>query len=343
MSQSLNVARIGFVCALILLPLSTTACAVGSGTSSSAGTKAHQAARTPAGWSAPASIRGVRALNAVSCPTQSFCVAVGGRTAVSYLGGPWSSPRTVDARASANDGLATISCASPTFCVAGDRAGRVVRLIGTSWSAPAAVDEAGFTQISCASPSFCGAVDQSGEVLLFNGSTWSRPETLVSGPQLEAITCTAASFCMAVDGAGTDAYAFAGGRWRDTGSLDVSTPQGGSEPDNLSAVACSGPDFCAALDDFGDAFTWSGGQWSGGFRFDANLADETDAVSCPSSSFCMLLDTDGVSSAWNGASWSHPRSIDTDKAYPTDVSCATESFCIAADTRGRALSYRTAP
>ncbi|MGO9752200.1 MAG: hypothetical protein ACLP8S_25285 [Solirubrobacteraceae bacterium] len=270
-------------------------------------------------------------------------MAVGGGTAVSYLRGVWSIPRTIDADVSANDGLTTVSCASPKFCIAGDGAGRALRFNGTSWSTPAVVDEAGFAQISCASQSFCGAVDESGEVLFSGGSTWSRPTTLAGGPQLAAIACTPGRFCMALDGAGVDAYALDGGNWSDTGSLNVSTPDGGSEPDSLSAVACSGPDFCAALDNFGDAFTWTGGRWSEAFRFDANLADETDAVSCPSSHFCMLLDLSGVSSSWNGTSWSEPRSIDTGNAYPADVSCATARFCLAVDSRGRALSYRPAP
>ena len=156
------------MCVLSVLPLATAACD-GVGASSS------QRAATGGRWSAPMPIRGVRSLAAVSCATRSLCVAVGGRVAVSDHRGVWSAPATIDARAGVNDGLVTVSCASPRFCLAADAAGRVIRFDGTSWSKPATVDRAGLSEISCVSLRFCGAVDQAGEALFFNGSAWSAP------------------------------------------------------------------------------------------------------------------------------------------------------------------------
>lgn len=328
-------ARIPLVCVLSVLPLATAACD-GVGASSS------QRAATGGRWSAPMPIRGVRSLAAVSCATRSLCVAVGGRVAVSDHRGVWSAPATIDARAGVNDGLVTVSCASPRFCLAADAAGRVIRFDGTSWSKPATVDRAGLSEISCVSLRFCGAVDQAGEALFFNGSAWSAPSALPGGPQLDAIACTAGNVCMALDGAGVGADVERDGHWTDAGSLAVSTPQGGSEPDSPSAVACSGPGFCAALDDFGDAFTWTGRQWSAPSRFDGALADGSDAVSCASARFCMALDGDGVVSRWAGGSWSAPHAIDAADAGLAGVSCAAVGFCVAVDGRGHALSYGAA-
>jgi hypothetical protein len=103
-------------------------------------------------------------------------------------------------------------------------------------------------------------------------------------------------------------------------------------------VACSAPTVCVALDNFGEAFTWVRSRWSAPVRFDQNLMDGSDAVSCPASSFCMVVDEDGVTTRWNGRAWSDARTIDA--AELADVSCANARFCIAVDSRGRALTYR---
>jgi hypothetical protein len=289
-------------------------------------------------WSAPSTIRGVGFLAAVSCPTEKFCVAVGRRDAVAYVDGKWSDPTMVDAEGSVNGGLVTVSCTSLAFCVAGDGDGNAFTYDGARWSAPILVAKAGLAQLSCSTPSSCGAVDNNGDALFFNGSAWSRPQTIPGSSQPMAIACTTGTFCMAVDGGGDGAYQFDGGRWSSAGSLDVSTPQGGSEPNVGNAVACSAPTVCAALDNFGEAFTRVRRKWSAPVRFDQNLMDGSDAVSCPASSFCMVVDEDGVTTRWNGRAWSDARTIDA--AELADVSCANARFCIAVDSRGRALTYR---
>jgi hypothetical protein len=292
-------------------------------------------------WSASTKVAGVSSLAAVSCPAQYYCVAVGGREAVIYDGHAWSAPRPIDPDGAKGGGLSTVSCISFSFCQAGDAAGNVLTWDGTSWSAPVLVDNAGIGEISCASPRFCAAVDEDGQLLFWQGSSWTRPQVPPSGAQLGAIACTPAEFCMAVDETGADTFTFVGGSWQPSGSVNVSTPQGGSEPDTLSSVACSSSTACAVADDFGDVFTWVGRRWSDAFSFDPNLLDQPEWISCPSASFCMLVDLHGAATSWNGHRWSKPRTIDRgNNVFPASVSCASASFCMAVDTGGRAIVWR---
>jgi hypothetical protein len=298
------------------------------------------ASQSPPRWSEPSQLAGVRFLTAVSCPSSTFCVAVGGGRAVTDRDGHWGRGRKIDANTSINSGLVTVSCVSATFCVAGDGRGNAFVYNGTSWSRPTQVSSIGLAQISCGSRTFCGALDLVGRrAMFFNGSAWSKPASIPGSSQPLSISCRPWGFCMALDGTSTGTWRLKGGHWFGSGSLNASNPVGGSEPNVGSAISCSGPRFCAALDNFGEAFTWSRGKWSRRFKFDPSLLDGVDAVSCTSWQACVVVDGDGITTRWNGQAWSPLRRIDI-KAGLTDVSCATGSFCVAVDDRGRVLTYR---
>lgn len=94
-------------------------------------------AATPT-WSAPVSVDYPNALDAVSCPAKTFCMAVGnagaGEGYAAAYHGRWSAPATVDP-----DGiLLSVSCASASFCEAADNHGYFLTWNGTSWSTPGA-------------------------------------------------------------------------------------------------------------------------------------------------------------------------------------------------------------
>jgi hypothetical protein len=80
-------------------------------------------------------------------------------------------------------------------------------LDGTAWSGPQPLTGSyGFQQPSCASPSFCVAGDYEGGVLTFNGSSWSRVQIERGGCfclgsySNFVVSCPSASFCIAIDG-----------------------------------------------------------------------------------------------------------------------------------------------
>jgi hypothetical protein len=288
-------------------------------------------------WSRPSKVAGVKLLAAVSCVSRRFCMAVGGRQAAAYRSGGWRRPQRIDSHAGINDGLVTVSCVSARFCAAGDGVGDVFLYNGRRWSAPTLVNAA---QLSCAARVFCGAVVGNGDALFYDGSGWSAPRPIPGAAQPQMISCPAVGLCMALDAITNRAYRLSQGRWVHAGSIRASFPPGGSEPNVASAVSCSGPHFCAALDDFGEAFTWAGQRWSRPHTFDTSLLAGIDAVSCPSRTACMAVDYNGLATGWNGTSWSPARQIDAGRAYLNDVSCAAARFCIAVDMRARALIYR---
>lgn len=293
------------------------------------------------GWSQPNRVQGAGALSAVSCPTVAFCVAVGGEDAATYYRGHWSKAVVIDTHRGSGSGLDTVSCSSPTFCIAGDDAGDAFTFDGFKWSNAVLADgEAGFSQISCVASGSCMAVDDDGNFTYLHGGGWSRPVPIPGSSQPLSIACTRSLVCMAVDGNATGAYRFRRGRWSDAGQLPVLTPQGGSATPVGSSVSCATSELCAALDDFGEAFIWQGKRWSDAVRFDTGLADASDAVSCPSSKFCMVVDEDGVATRWNGSTWSSATQVDAADASLADVSCASSRFCVAVDGYGRALTYR---
>jgi hypothetical protein len=94
-----------------------------------------------------------------------------------YDGFAWTSTN-IDGQTS----LESVSCPSPTFCVAGDSLGRALFFDGFTWSTPQqaapAVAGSDIGVISCASATFCAAGDGNGEVFVYNGSGWSAPYTL---------------------------------------------------------------------------------------------------------------------------------------------------------------------
>jgi hypothetical protein len=288
-------------------------------------------------WSKPSAVPGVTTLRAVSCTSRSFCAAVGGEQAVVYASGRWRGPHTIDSHSTFREGLRTVSCTSAMFCVAGDGAGNTFAYDGTSWSAPTLMATAGLSELSCAGRRFCAALDDNAHALFYDGSSWSKPKVIRGAFQPQFISCPSVGFCMAMDT--NEGYRLSAGHWASTGFISTSEPSGGSEPDEASAVSCSGPHFCAALDDFGDAFTWRAGRgWSARHRFDRSLTDGSDAVSCPTKVACTAVDASGFTTRWNGTAWSRKRQID----HPglADVSCPTPQFCLAVDFRERAVLYQ---
>ena len=86
----------------------------------------------------------------------------------------WGSLSTIDL----NGGLTSVSCSSPTFCVAVDKSGQSVTYAPNAkgepkWGQPLSIPGVGsLTSVSCVSSTFCVAVDANGDAVLggLNGS-----------------------------------------------------------------------------------------------------------------------------------------------------------------------------
>ncbi len=295
------------------------------------------------GWSGPTAIDNSNPPENLSCPTATFCAAVGaGGYGQTFNGKSWGAPTNIDPSSNpSGHTLTSVACPSDSFCATVDQAGNALTFNGSTWSAPVAVDTTGnsLTAVSCASSSFCVAGDVGGNGFTYNGTAWSGPVTInhVSNHEgIGGIACPSASLCVAVG---------------ERGDVEVSTNGGASwsptpatiAADNLTSVSCPSTSFCVAVDTGGNAYTFNGSSWSAADPIDAanGLIDggEMRAVSCPSSSFCAAIDGRESVLTFNGSSWSAPQQLEP-AALASGVSCASSSFCVAVDGGGNAFVYR---
>ena len=304
---------------------------------------------------------------AVSCPTTSFCIAVGNYTDTggyeepvveTFSNGSWAATEAPLPNDTAMDSgptvfpdsnLYAVSCTSTSSCVAvgtylntsGHYVGLIETLSGTTWTATPAPEPAG-----------------------------AAPANSEFPPRLVGVSCASATSCVAVgssfDGSNFDhgvIETLTGSTWTAT-TPPVPNNAGntgdGHQNTLLAQVACPSATMCQAvgfyLDTTGNQFglinTWNGSTWSAteapqpsGGSF-ASLG----AVSCPTPSFCAadgayddssaktwgLIDT-YANGTWTGAqaqlpSNSLPTSSSNFYSALTEVSCPTPGFCITIGT-----------
>jgi hypothetical protein len=266
-------------------------------------------------------------LTAVSCPTASYCVAVGvydspgsfGRSTLAVI---WNGSRWRMTAMPVPSGfivLSGISCTSPTFCTAvgwDDGPSVGVTLVetwnGSTWAVrptpnPAGSTGSALTAVSCASATSCSAVGNytAGSYFLslaeyWNGSSWKiqpTPNATGTDTYLTGVSCPAAGACTASGytggGASTLVEVLNAGTW-----TVVTTPNPGSS-DVLLAVSCSAATACTAVGEYDStsgravalAEAWNGSSWA--VQPTPNNGSrvmqnrELTGVSCLSASFCM--------------------------------------------------------
>jgi photosystem II stability/assembly factor-like uncharacterized protein len=156
---------------------------------------------------------GIGSFNAISCPTSSKCVAVGGDGALNGV-----ASTSVDGGAAWTQGamdenepeLNAVDCESALDCVAvGDGAAVISTDGGETWS-PSTVPTSNTTLlgVTCPSAAICVSVGVTpssngpfgGELLLStdSGNTWSVPTLPNSFGALGSVDCPTAAFCVAV-------------------------------------------------------------------------------------------------------------------------------------------------
>jgi hypothetical protein len=226
-----------------------------------------------------------------------------------------------------NSALNTVSCSSPSFCVAGGL-DLVVQdhAVQTDISSELSSDTDEVAAISCAaSTTFCAVTDDSGGAYTLTGETLSA-RTQVASNGFDAVSCPLSSFCMAIDALG-NTFRLSGGVWVPASKL-------GSLASTLSdlQLSCVSAQFClATLPGSGndeDYYTYNGSNWSGASVLESTGAVES-GLSCTSSTFCVAADTSDNTLKFNGASWTSPQHQGSgttlnDQFY---VSCAG-TFCL---------------
>jgi hypothetical protein len=297
-------------------------------------------------------------LDAVSCTSTDFCMAVGSDdgtdqtltevwdgTAWSAVSSPTPSPTTV----------------SPVLPVAPTPAGAIV-----PHGSPDKTDP--LSAVSCTGPTFCVAVGetegQAGDQALveqWNGAGWSivlSPTPAPPAPQVfEGVSCTSPAFCMAVGltesvPSGDIAPLFE--QWNGTSWSSPLNPSGNADDSQLLGVSCWGNSFCMA-DGYAKGSSgaqdvidqWDGTSWSADPVATPAAAEGGGlaGLSCIGPSLCVAT---GVSltqtgnggpegspqiALWDGHTWGQASAPDpdpsTNESLLYSVSCVARQACMS--------------
>ena len=307
------------------------------------------------------------ALAGVSCTSASFCMAVGtaddngaefktpanvGAFSEIWDGSSWRVVPTADP-AGAGSGLLSVSCVSPSFCVA----------VGAT---PSEGD------VFLMSPYHGGA---RALVEVWNGLAWSIEPTPAGGRPnsgLEGVTCLSVSFCVAV-GSSAPGHTSAGNAMVETWNGKAwklrQTPFVARYGSPLLGISCSSPSSCTAVGLYNAnphtgvpenealAEHWNGRRWSvahppGGGHYFPSLA----AVACPGGAECIAvghyLTSQNITAAgplverWRGGRWRRITAGLPKYGFLRGISCIAVDRCIAVGRLDRGFwltSDKTSP
>jgi hypothetical protein len=151
-------------------------------------------------------------IDTVSCPTTSFCMAVGiDAHSAAYNGAKWTQAGRVVPPVGDTGATGAVSCVPSRWCMYvgngsginnGSELGYADAYSGSRWTGPVVIEPAGrpdVNGVSCLPNGYCVAVDGSGDARTHFLGAWSRlvkvdPEST----QLWAVSCTSMTFCLTV-------------------------------------------------------------------------------------------------------------------------------------------------
>ena len=309
----------------------------------------------------------------VSCPTVTFCMAVGtsngfagNTTAIADVwkgSGNWTAtsvPKRVNLKTTTQESkFFGVSCSSPTYCMAvgyGTQSGLAELWNGTKWTVTPQ-PSAGMpllSTVSCVAKS-CVAIWDGGATAIWNGSGWTIESTNLPVGTSD-IACFAAEQCLAVGSGNSPSIAeyFNNGTWTDT--APPQRPPGGYNA--LQAVSCpaatksatcmavgfsNGPTLSPPFAEVWDATT---GAWTSTSTVTSGGQPvEFDDVSCPTASWCVAI-SENAAEVWNGSAWTLMNTsnlVSGSKPYSlSGVSCPSTTFCVAAGSKQVTTGARVA-
>jgi photosystem II stability/assembly factor-like uncharacterized protein len=246
---------------------------------------------------------GVASLASIACSSVTTCVAVGGTSVITSSDGgvTWA------AKTMGENALTTISCPSPSECVAGSSdapatsscaSGHTYTTTnnGLSWQATATHCFVP-SGIACFSSSHCvmvgthsSAAKQSGEILTSQnaGSTWQSRYVLSNeNTQLNGVSCPTARSCVAVGNSTAQSIL----RSQNGGDSWTKSDPGVSVAQRyFIAVGCSSAQECNAGGSAGPVTTTNGGgTWT---AVTGSSIAKITGISCPSTTRCVGVAVD---------------------------------------------------
>jgi hypothetical protein len=258
------------------------------------------------------------------------CVAAGvlavPASAPAAIVSPWSIVPSANTSPSQANGLGSVSCSGPRFCMA----------VG----------------------SYQGPSNQLTLTEMWNGVSWTivpSPNASTTGPNdLSGVSCTSASSCVAMggyaNGSGnvfTFAESWDGHAWTMLTTVNPSTASG-FPTQSLGGVSCTSPTSCTAVGSYTINVntdqtlveTWNGHTWSVVPSADTSSTNNNflDGVSCSTPTSCMAVGfveqapDQTLAERWNGTTWSivpTPNASTTSTNDLNAVTCTNPSFCMA--------------
>jgi len=279
---------------------------------------------------------------ALSCPTTTFCMAVGETQsqnedwASTYNGTAWSNNATFPAIGTYNR-MAGVSCPSITVCeaVGFEYNGSTYETMafgwnGSTWTQQTTTNPSAngnmLQSISCPTTTYCVAVGYQLNAGLaqgyslaeqWSGGVWSTMTTVngaLTTYALYSVSCTATTFCMATGNtaSSTGYYQTLAEKWSSGAWSMVTTTNPTTNYDYLNGVSCASTTFCVGIGTYQGASgplplgeVYAGASFATSSPPDpggTNQENQWDAISCPSTSFCMAA---GGTAATSAGPWSN--------------------------------------
>ena len=256
-------------------------------------------------------------LDAISCVSSSFCMAVGDIYAAPsdqplaerWNGKQWLVSPTPSQGSSVVSQLRAVSCRTSKFCMA---VGQTSSSKGTSNYA-----------------------------LRWNGSKWTKLPQALGGATLYSVSCWSSSACIAVGWGATTTGNFGAAQYWNGKSWKVMskvTPSGGYLLNGVSCVTSPSLECVAAgtrIVSTGDQAyidVWHNGKWVGKAQ-STTSGIILEAVSCVTGKVCEAVGSGAAwfAERWNGTKWSlqSTPSPGVTQNVLWGVSCAGPSFCVA--------------
>jgi hypothetical protein len=299
-------------------------------------------------------------LYGISCPSDTFCVAVGNDEPsydtgliLEYDGSGWGSvgPSMFDAD------LTGISCPSRNSCMAvGSKSGGplAVHWDGSSWTiVPVPLPQGGtgayLRGVRCLTRSSCTGVggyltaQDHTQTLVerWNGKKWSvvpSPDpTDQPNASLSAVGCPEASTCFAVGNSWPQFQAPQNGfieRWDGI----AWTVQEQALPNTLAAVSCAAVTSCVAVGGLYQSFIerWDGLAWSPDTPPNLTGSNQLRGVSCPLNGSCVAVGFKSCCDSarvfalhWKGGQWVVRRPPGGTGVELFGVTCRRPTYCMA--------------
>jgi hypothetical protein len=214
-----------------------------------------------------------------------------------------------------------------------------------SWASPVPIDDqppfaypAEVSGVSCPSTGLCVAVDGVGDVLVSTDPTggtgaWARTKVTEG---FDGVSCPSTELCVAV---GNGVIATSADPAGGTGAWTVA-----SVSRHLKAVSCASASLCVATDGHGDIWTSTDPTAGAGAWSEVHVdEDALGGVSCPSAKLCVAAGSEyggnvvtSTDPAEGAGAWTV---TDVDSGHTLyDVSCSSESLCVATDNDGNVLT-----